>query len=772
MKKTVAISTALLLAACVQKQAPVDATAIDNKHAVTPEFDIQVDRFADVQVLRYLVPGFDELSLKEKKLAYFLSQAALSGRDIIYDQNYRHNLRIRKVLSAVVGTYTGDRNGEDFTRLLEYAKRVWFANGIHHHYSTDKMLPDFTPDELAAMVSRSDASELPLDDGQTVEQLLALLEAPIFDPDTAAKKVNLDPEIDQVVHSATNYYQGVTAAEVASFYASKTDADAERPVSWGLNSQLAKVDGEVVEKNWKIGGMYGPAIEQIVFWLEKASAVAENDLQKTWIDKLVEHYKSGDLEDYDDYNIAWVADTDSRIDTINGFTEVYGDPLGYRGSWESLVSIRDLVATHRISTIGEQAQWFEDHSPIMDEHKKKNVVGISAKVITVVMAGGDAAPPTPIGINLPNANWIRKEHGSKSVTLGNIVESYEIASAASGLSDEFIYSDEGKARKEEYGTLSLLLDVDMHEVIGHASGQINPGVGTPKETLKSYASTLEEARADLVSLYFMMDPKLIDLGLMPSLDVAKTAYDDNVRGGLLVQLRRIKLGDDLEEAHMRNRQIIASWAYERGRADNVIEKLWDDGKTYFVIRDYDALRDLFGELLREIQRIKSEGDYAAGKALVETYGVKIDPTIHQEVLARVEPLNIASYSGFVQTTLIPVEENGEIVDVRVEYPEDFPGQMLEFEKTYSFLPVTNSTTSNPSRFPGPRYGRGYRLPLHRGGCPRHTGTCQRSESDSARSPESGACGRTARGSSRRDWDCPPATRRDSPDRGARARTGL
>jgi dipeptidyl-peptidase-3 len=678
MKKTAAISAALLVVACAQKQVPIDATA---------EFDIQVDRFADVQVLRYLVPGFDELSLKEKKLAYYLSQAALSGRDIIYDQNYRHNLRIRKLLSAVVGTYTGDRNGGDFTGLLEYAKRVWFANGIHHHYSMDKMLPDFTPGELASMVSRSDASELPLDDGQTVEELLALLEAPIFDPDTDAKKVNLDPELDQVVHSATNYYQGVTAAEVASFYASKTDADPERPVSWGLNSQLAKVDGKVVENTWKIGGMYGPAIERVVFWLEKASAVAENDLQRTWIDKLVAYYKSGDLEDYDAYNIAWVADTDSRIDTINGFTEVYGDPLGYRGSWEALVSIRDLAATRRISTIGEQAQWFEDHSPIMDEHKKKNVVGISAKVITVVMAGGDAAPPTPIGINLPNANWIRKEHGSKSVTLGNIVESYEIAAAASGLSEEFIYSDEAKARKDKYGTLSLLLDVDMHEVIGHASGQINPGVGTPKETLKSYASTLEEARADLVSLYFMMDPKLLQLGLMPSLDVAKTAYDDNILNGLLVQLRRIELGDEIEEAHMRNRQIIAAWAYERGRANNVIEKIIEDGKTYFVIRDYDALRGLFGELLREIQRIKSEGDYAAGKALVETYGVRIDPTIHQEVLARVAPLDIASYSGFVQPTLIPVEEDGEIIDVKVEYPDDFPGQMLEFEKAYSFLPI-------------------------------------------------------------------------------------
>ena len=689
MHRFIAISTTLLLAACGQEQAPVDATDADDDHAVTPEFEIQADRFADVQVLRYLVPGFDELSLQEKKLVYYLSQAALSGRDIIYDQNYQHNLRIRKLLSAVVGTYSGDRTGENFIKLLEYAKRLWFANGIHHHYSMDKMLPDFTADELAAMVNRSEASELPLDDGQTVEELLALLEAPIFDPDTGAKKVSLDPDIDQVVNSATNYYRDVTAAEVASFYAAKEDADPDRPVSWGLNSQLAKTDDELVEKTWKVGGMYSPAIEQIVSWLEKAATVAENDLQKAWIDKLVKYYKTGDLKDYDDYNIAWVADTDSRIDTINGFTEVYGDPLGYRGSWESVVSIRDLVATHRISTIGGHAQWFEDNSPITDEHKKKKVVGISAKVITVVMEGGDAAPSTPIGINLPNANWIRKEHGSKSVTLGNIMESYEIASDASGLSDEFIYSDEGKARNDEYGALASLLDVDMHEVIGHASGQINPGVGTPKETLKSYASTLEEARADLVALYFIMDPKLLELGLMPSLDVAKTAYDDNIRNGLLMQLRRIKLGDDIEEAHMRNRQLIAAWAYEKGHEKNVIEKVVGDGKTYFVIRDYDALRGLFGELLREIQRIKSEGDYDAGKALVETYGVKIDPAIHREVLARVEPLDIASYSGFMQPTLVPVEEDGEIIDVKIEYPDDFPGQMLEFEKNYSFLPLSN-----------------------------------------------------------------------------------
>jgi dipeptidyl-peptidase-3 len=435
--------------------------------------------------------------------------------------------------------------------------------------------------------------------------------------------------------------------------------------------------------------MYSPAIEQVVYWLEQAATVAENDVQQAWIDKLVRFYKSGDLRDYDEYNIAWVADTDSRVDTINGFTEVYGDPLGYRGAWESVVSIRDLAATHRISTIGGQAQWFEDHSPIMDEHKKKNVVGISAKVITVVMEGGDAAPSTAIGVNLPNANWIRKEHGSKSVTLGNIMESYEIASAASGLSDEFSYTDEERRRNREFGALDSLLHTDMHEVIGHASGQINPGVGTPKETLKTYSSTLEEARSDLVALYFIMDQKLIDLDLVPSLEVGMTSYDGYVRNGLQLQLRRVELGNDIEQAHMRNRQLVAAWVYEKGQPDNVIEKIVENGKTYFVIRDYEALRVLFGELLAEMQRIKSEGDYDAAQDLVETYGVKVDRAMHEEVLARIEPLNIAAFAGFIQPRLVPVEKGGEIIDVKIEYPEDFPGQMLELEENYSFLPISN-----------------------------------------------------------------------------------
>ena len=682
----------LTLAACGKDQPPAEAPttpAATVDTAAEQPFDVSVDRFADVELLRYEVPGFAELSLQEKKLAYYLSRAALAGRDIIYDQNYEHNLRIRKLLSAIIGSYSGDREAEDFRKLVEYAKRVWFAHGIHHHYSMDKMLPEFSPEALIAMVAKSDESKLPLDEGQTRGELLDMLRPIMFDPDVAAKKVTLDPDVDQVVNSATNYYSGVTAAEVEDFYAAKVDEDPERPVSWGLNSQLARVDGEITERVWKIGGMYGPAIEKIVYWLEKASAVAENDVQKSWIDELARYYRTGDLRDFDEFNIAWVADTDSRIDAVNGFIEVYGDPLGYRGAWESVVSIRDLEATDRIATIGANAQWFEDNSPIMDEHKKEDVVGISAKVITVVMQGGDLTHSSTIGINLPNANWIRKEHGSKSVTLGNIMEAFEIAAAAGGLSDEFAYTEEEKARNKDYGALGSLLDVDMHEVIGHASGQINPGVGTPKETLKSYASTLEEARADLVSLYYIMDPKLVELGLMPSLDVGKTVYEAQVRNGLQYQLRRVKLGNDIEEAHMRNRQLIASWAFEMGREDEVIEKIEKDGKHYFVINDFEALRGIFAEQLREIQRIKSEGDYEAGKMLVETWGVKVDRAMHEEVLARIEPLNIAPYKGFIQPRLVAVEQDGEIVDVKIEPMEDFVDWMLESEDEYSFLPVWN-----------------------------------------------------------------------------------
>jgi dipeptidyl-peptidase-3 len=668
---------------------PTSGAADARTKQVEPEVEVSVDRFADIEVLRYRVPGFDELSLQQKEFAYYLAQAALAGHDIIFDQNYEHNLRVRRTLAAIVETYDGDRASDDYAALLTYAKRVWFANGIHHHYSNSKMMPDLTPESFAAMVRASDAARLPLLEGESVDDLLALLTPVLFDPDVAPIKVNLDPDVDQLVTSATNYYRDVTQAEAEAFYAELNDPGKPQQVSWGLNSQLARVDGEIVERRWWIDGMYGPAIERIVYWLNKALAVAENAEQQAWLERLIAFYETGSLEHFDAYSVAWVEDTDSRIDTINGFIEVYGDPLGYRGAWEAVVSIRDLEATDRIAAIGGAAQWFEDNSPIMNAHKKKEVVGISAKVITVVMEGGDAAPSTPIGINLPNADWIRKEHGSKSVTLGNIIDAYNEASAASGLHDEFMLTDAEKARFEAHANLAYNLDVDLHEVIGHASGQINPGVGTPEETLKSYRSALEETRADLVALYYMMDPKLIELGVMDTLEVGKTTYDRFIRNGLLIQLMRIEPGDDIEQAHMRNRQLIAGWVYEKGRPDNVVEKVVQDGKTYFVVRDYDKLRMLFGELLTEVQRIKSEGDYEAGRALVETYGVKVDRALHEEVLARVAPLNIAPYNGFVQPRLTAAEKDGRIVDVQVHYDEDFVTQMLRYEKEYIRLPVVN-----------------------------------------------------------------------------------
>ena len=689
MNRWIALLAAIAVAGCSPRDSAETPASVEPANGDKVAFHVSADRFADIEVLRYQVPGFEELSLKEKKLVYYLSQAALSGRDIIWDQNYRHNLLLRKTLSAIVRSYQGDRDSESYQQLLTYAKRVWFANGIHHHYSSQKMLPEFDAAAFKAMLAKTPRESLPLEMDQDPAVLLDILSPVMFDPEVAPIKVNLDSSQDLLSTSATNFYRDVTQAEAEAFYAARKDPAEPRPISWGLNSQLAKVDGEIVERVWKIDGMYSHAIEHIVHWLKKAAKVTENPAQKEWLDKLIRYYKSGDLKIFDDYNIAWVKDTESRIDSVNGFIEVYGDPLGYRGSWESMVSIKDLEASHRIATVAEQAQWFEDNSTIQDEHKKENVVGISAKVITIVMESGDAAPSTPIGVNLPNANWIRAEHGSKSVTLSNIIDAYQEAGAQSGFHDEFMLTEEEKARHHEHGSLAYFLDVDLHEVIGHASGSINPGVGTPKETLKSYSSTLEEARADLVALYFMLDPKLIELGLVPSLEVGKASYDRQIRNGLMMQLQRLELGDDIQEAHMRNRQLIAGWVYEKGLAENVVERVTVNGKTYFQVRDYDKLRGLYGQLLREIQRIKSEGDYEAGKALVETYGVKVDQALHAEVLARTKPLNIAAYSGFIQPRLIAIEEDGEIVDVQIEYPDNFVDQMLEYEDEYAMLPVVN-----------------------------------------------------------------------------------
>lgn len=699
--RRVALCLPLVLIACKPEPASSQPDASPTTEATAAEspaddFVWVNDRFADIQILRYQIPGFDELDLQRKQLLYYLSQAALAGRDITYDQKFAGNLTVRKTLEAIVRGYEGDREAPEFQALMTYTKRVWFANGVHHHYSGKKFEPGFSREFFAATVNSLDPASLPqtlpsptaASGGEAADAaaLLAYLEPILFDPNYEAKRTNRDPKADPVADSANNFYgEGVTAEAVEAFYKKKADPNDPTPISWGLNSKLVLENGELVEKTWYADGMYGPAIQEIVKWLVKARSVAENDQQRAVLEKLIAYYNSGNLADFDAYNIAWVQDTKSQVDTVNGFIEVYDDALGYRGSWEAVVSVKDREASERIAAISGQAQWFEDNSPLIEAHKKKNVVGVSAKVITVVVEAGDAAPSTPIGINLPNANWIRAQHGSKSVNLGNIVEAYEHAKSGNGQLEEFTFDDAELARAQEFGGLAHKLHVDMHEVIGHASGQINPGVGTPKETLKQYASALEEGRADLVGLYYIMDPKLVELGLMPSLEVGKAAYDEYIRNGLMVQLTRLEPGEDVEESHMRNRQLVAAWAYEQGKAKGVIERVQKDGKTYFVVRDYDELRVLFGQLLRELQRIKSEGDFEAGKALIETYGVEVDAQIHAEVLERNAALDIPPYSGFIQPKLVPVMEGDAIVDVKVEYPDDFAAQMLEYSETYGYL---------------------------------------------------------------------------------------
>ena len=653
------------------------------------EFKYQTEQFADLGILRYKVPGFGELSLKQKELVYYLYEAALSGRDIYYDQNYTHNLLIRKTLEAIVDSYKGDRKTNDFGKFMIYTKRVWFSNGIHHHYSNMKMAPDFPKEYFAELVKNSDSTKFPLANGQTIQQLITFLTPIIFDPTVDNKKVNLNQGDDLIKTSAVNFYgKGLTQKEVEDFYSKMEKKDDPRPIWYGLNSKLVKENGKLREDVWKVGGMYSPAIEKIVYWLTKASSVAENDLQKRTLDKLIEYFKTGDLKTWDEYNILWVQDTLSIVDVVNGFIEVYDDPLGHKGSYESIVSIKDLAATKRIDAISKQAQWFEDNSPIMDQHKKENVVGISAKVITVVFEMGNASPSTPVGINLPNANWIRKEYGSKSVSLGNINDAYEKASTKGAL-EEFCYSEDEVKLAKKYGPLASALHTDLHEVIGHASGQLEPGVQSPKLTLKNYASSIEEGRADLVALYYAIDPKLVEIGVMPSIDVGKAEYGSYIRNGLMLQLRRIVPGDDIEEAHMRNRQMISKWVYEKGKKDNVIEKKVKDGKTYFVINDYQKLRELFGQLLREVQRITSQGDFKAAKDLIETYGVKVDIDLNKEVIERYSKLNATPYKGFINPKLIPVYDGDKITDVKIEYPDDFTKEMMDYGKNDSSLPVNN-----------------------------------------------------------------------------------
>jgi dipeptidyl-peptidase-3 len=660
----------------------------DAPEAITDEFDYAAERFADVRMLRYQAAGFELLSGQQKELLYYLSQAALSGRDIMYDQNYKYNLRIRRTLEEVVKHYQGDRESEEFQNFLTYAKRVWFANGIHHHYSNAKFRPLFNDAYFADVVaSVAPMGELPVREGQDAAALIAELTPIIFDSSLDAKKVNTAAGVDKIITSAVNFYEGVTEQEVIDFYAAKSADDNDQPVSHGLNSKLVKVDGVVTEKVWKVGGMYTEALEQVVYWLERAVTAAENDKQQAALELLVAYYRSGDLADFDAYNIAWVADTDSAIDVINGFIEVYNDPLGYRGSFESVVSFRDEEATQRISAIGDRAQWFEDNSPIQGDHKKANVKGIDGKAITVVMESGDASPSTPIGINLPNSSWIRASHGSKSVSLSNIVGAYN-ASPGKSLA-EFAYTPEEITRTRAHAKQAGDLHTDMHEVIGHASGLINGGVGTTRETLRQYASTLEEGRADLVALYYVLDPMLIEIGVMESLDVGRSEYDSYIRGGMMTQLYRLQPGELVEEAHMRNRQLIAKWSYEQGLADNVIERVVKEDKTYFVVNDYEALREIFGRLLREIQRIKSEGDFEAGRDLVENYGTQVDQELHAEVLRRYATLDVPAYGGFINPRVVASDVDGVVSNVRIEYPDSFVSQMLEYAEIYSFLPDEN-----------------------------------------------------------------------------------
>jgi dipeptidyl-peptidase-3 len=675
---------ALMAVACTPTERGVGKTE-ESKDG----FKFLSEQFADLKIIRYQIPGFETLSPKQQELAYYLYQAALSGRDIIWDQNYKHNLLVRKTLEGIVSTYSGDKKTPEFEKFMEYTKRVWFSNGIHHHYSSQKILPEFTPEYFQNLLSHSSKEALPISAGQSVEDLGKFLSPILFDPNVDGKRVNKDPNADLVLTSAGNNYEGVTQKEAEEFYAKMENPAVATPVWFGLNSKLVKENGKLTEKIWKIGGMYGSAIEKIVFWLKKAVLVAESPLQAKTFQKLIEFYETGDLKKFDEYNILWVQDTTSRVDAVNGFIEVYGDPLGHKASYESVVSFKDMEATQRIAAISNQAQWFEDHSPLLPEHKKPNVTGISAKVITVVVEAGDASPSTPIGINLPNADWIRKIHGSKSVNLGNIVNAYAESGKGSGMLQEFAASPEEIKWDEEYGTLAGNLHTDMHEVIGHASGQINPGIGSPKQTLKNYASTLEEARADLVALYYILDQKLVEIGVMKSLDVGKCEYNSYIRNGLMTQLVRLKPGEEIEEDHMRNRQLVAAWAYEKGKADKVIEFVEKDNKTYVVIRNYEKLRTLFGELLREIQRIKSEGDFEAGKKLVETYGVKVDPILHTEVLERYAKLKISPYGGFINPRLVAVTEGEQVKEIKIEYPADFTDQMMEYGKNYSFLPVRN-----------------------------------------------------------------------------------
>ncbi|WP_018712155.1 dipeptidyl-peptidase 3 family protein [Phocaeicola barnesiae] len=648
-------------------------------------FNYVVDQFADLQVLRYRVAGFDSLTLQQKKLVYYLSEAALQGRDILFDQNGKYNLQIRRLLETLYVHFTGDRTEEPFLALEVYLKRVWFSNGIHHHYGCDKFVPGFSAEYLKNLILHTDVSLLPLESGETVEAMCDKLFPVIFHPEVMPKRVNQNDGEDLVETSAANYYEGVTQQEAEAFYAAqKAQGDAEHPVMYGMNSRLVKKDGVIQEEVWKVGGLYGKAIEKIIGWLHRAEEVAENDSQRQVIRLLVAFYQTGDLKLFDDYSIQWLKDTASRVDFVNGFIESYGDPLGMKASWESIVNFKDLEATRRTELISSNAQWFEDHSPVNPSFKKERVKGVSAKVITAAMLAGDLYPSSAIGINLPNSNWIRSVHGSKSVTIGNLTDAYNKAARGNGFREEFVYSEAEKELLDNYADLTSDLHTDLHECLGHGSGKLLPGVDP--DALKAYGSTIEEARADLFGLYYMADAKLVELGLLPDNEAYKAEYYSYMMNGLMTQLVRIEPGAQIEEAHMRNRQLIARWVLEKGRDGQVVEWVKKAGKTFVRINDYVRLRELFGQLLAEIQRIKSEGDFEAARALVENYAVKVDAALHAEVLERYRSLHLAPYKGFVNPVYTPqVDENGEITDVTVLYDEGYTEQMLRYSRDYSNL---------------------------------------------------------------------------------------
>ncbi len=663
---------------------------LNSEAVVDKNFNYHVDRFADIEVLRYEVPEYDRLSLNQKKMLYYLSQAAQMGRDILWDQNGKYNLQIRQLLEKIYTDYSGDRNSKEFKAFEKYLKQVWFGNGIHHHYSTDKFTPEFSRAFFEAEVGKIADKDLPLAKGETREQMMTTLIPVIFDPAVMAKRVNQDGTQDVVATSASNLYgDGVTQAEVEAFYAAMKNPNDDTPVSYGLNAKVVKENGKLKEEKYHLNGLYGPAIAEIIYWLDMAKNVAENDAQKAYITKLIDYYITGDLRLFDEYSILWAEDTKSDIDFVNGFIESYGDPLGMTGSWESYVNFKNTASSERTEKISSNAQWFEDRSPVDPRFRKDKVKGVSAKVITAAMLAGDAFPSTAIGINLPNSNWIRAQHGSKSVTLENITEAYDMASHGNGFNEEFVIDEPTKKNLEDYLYITDMLHTDLHECLGHASGRLLPGVD--QDALKENGSALEEARADLFALYYVADPKLLELGILDNPDAYQAEYYKYMLNGLMTQLNRIEPGNDIEEAHMRNRQLIAKWVLENGRkkgkgGKDVVELIKKNGKTYVRVNDYPKMRELFGNLLAEIQRIKSEGDYKAGNDLIQKYAVKVDPKIHKEVLDRFSKLDIPPYRGFINPVYTPVYGNdGEITDITITYPENYTEQMLRLSRDYSPL---------------------------------------------------------------------------------------